>query len=116
DAAAFRKQLLDLGLEDYFEATYAGVLDKRERILELLEAHHLDPSETAFVGDMTHDIETARYGGLTSVAVLTGYTHAGPLAAARPDLTVPDLDALRRLLERPGWKPRPVATVGALIQ
>lgn len=116
DSDAFRGQLEGLGLADFFEATYAGVLDKRERILGLLETHRLAPGETAFVGDMAHDIETARHGGLTSVAVLTGYTHAGPLAAARPDLTVPDLDALRRLLERPGWKPRPVATVGALIQ
>ncbi|WP_193214744.1 NUDIX domain-containing protein [Luteolibacter marinus] len=115
DSEAFRRQLHDLGLADFFEATYSGVLDKRERILGLLEAHRLDPAESAFIGDMTHDIDTARHGNLTSIAVLTGYTHAGPLAVSRPDLTVPDLEVLRRLMGRPGWRPMPVATVGALL-
>jgi len=115
DSDAFHRQLHDLGLVDFFEATYSGVLDKRERILGILESHRLAPAESAFIGDMTHDIDTARHGNMTSIAVLTGYTHAGPLAAARPDLTVPDLQVLRQLMARPGWKPRPVATVGALI-
>lgn len=115
DSDAFRRQLHGLELAGFFEATYSGVLDKRERIHGILESHRLNPAESAFVGDMTHDIETARHGNLTSIAVLTGYTHAGPLSEAKPDLTVPDLDVLRRLMARPGWKPRPVATVGALI-
>jgi phosphoglycolate phosphatase len=115
DSEAFAKQLLDLQLGDYFEATYSGVLDKREKILGILETHRLDPSESAFVGDMTHDIDTARHGKMTSIAVLTGYTHAGALAQAKPDLTVPDLEVLRRLLDRPGWRSRPIATVGALL-
>jgi phosphoglycolate phosphatase len=115
DRQAFEKQLHGLGLADFFEATYSGVLDKRERILGILESHRLAPEDSAFVGDMTHDIDTARHGNLTSIAVLTGYTHAGALAEARPDLTVPDLDVLRRLLGRPAWRIRPVATVGALL-
>jgi len=115
DSQAFAKQLVDLELADFFEATYSGVLDKRDRILGILETHRLAPSESAFVGDMTHDIETARHGKMTSIAVLTGYTHAGALAQSRPDLTVPDLEVLRHLLDRPGWKSRPVATVGALL-
>lgn len=115
DSQAFQKQLVELGLADFFEATYSGVLDKRELILEVLENHHLSPAESAFIGDMTHDIDTARHGNMTSIAVLTGYTHAGALAQSKPDLTVPDLEVLRRLLDRPGWKSRPVATVGTLL-
>ena len=115
DSQAFAKQLADLELADFFEATYSGVLDKREKILGILEAHRLDPAESAFVGDMTHDIDTARHGKMTSIAVLTGYTHAGALAQAKPDLTVPDLEVLRHLLDRPGWRSRPIATVGALL-
>ena len=115
DSEAFKKQLAELGLAGYFEATYSGVLDKRELILEILSKHRLVAEETAFIGDMTHDVDTARHGKLTSIAVLTGYTLAGPLSEARPDLTVPDLDALRRFVGRPGFRPRPVATVGALL-
>ncbi len=115
DAEAFGKQLREFGFSEFFEATYAGVLDKRDVIHRILETHRLDPAETAFVGDMTHDVETARHGGVSSIAVLTGYTHAEPLAAVRPDLTVPDLGVLRGLLTKHTRPAHPISTVGALI-
>jgi len=115
DADAFGKQLAEFGFGEFFEATYAGVLDKRDVIHRILETHQLNPAETAFVGDMTHDVETARHGGVSSIAVLTGYTHAEPLAAVRPDITVPDLGVLRGLLGKRTRSSHPVATVGALI-
>lgn len=115
DAAEFHKQLELLGMASYFEATYAGVLDKREVIGGIVERHGLDPVETAFVGDMTHDIETAHHASLTSVAVLTGYMDAVTLSGAKPHLTVGDLDGLRQLMDRRPDRGRPVATVGALI-
>lgn len=116
DQPAFERQMDDFGFRDLFEATYAGVLDKREVIHRILETHGLNPAETAFVGDMTHDVETARHGGVASIAVLTGYNHPEVLAGVRPDLTVPDLGVLRGLLDRrhPAAA-RPLATVGALI-
>jgi phosphoglycolate phosphatase len=64
---------------------------------------------------MTHDVETARHGGVSSIAVLTGYNHPEVLAAVRPDITVPDLGVLRSLFDRPHRRQGPVATVGALI-
>jgi phosphoglycolate phosphatase-like HAD superfamily hydrolase/ADP-ribose pyrophosphatase YjhB (NUDIX family) len=115
DSEAFHSQVADFGLGDYFEATYSGVLDKRDVILGIVERHGLLPEDTAFVGDMVHDIETAHHAGLTSVAVLTGYTHAGELAAAGPAVTVADLAGLMKLLGRADRRVRPVATVGALI-
>jgi len=115
DSTAFKRQMDEFGLRDLFEATYSGVLDKREIIHQILETHTLDPQETAFVGDMTHDVETARHGGVSSIAVLTGYNHPEILAAVRPDITVPDLGVLRSLLDRHHRDPRPIATVGALI-
>ena len=115
DTIAFERQMDEFGLRELFEATYSGVLDKREVIHRILETHGLDPAETAFVGDMTHDVETARHGGVSSIAVLTGYNHPEILAAVRPDLTVPDLGVLRTLLDRRRRVSRPIATVGALI-
>lgn len=115
DTLAFERQMDEFGLRGHFEATYSGVLDKREVIHQILETHHLDPAETAFVGDMTHDVETARHGGVSSIAVLTGYNHPEILAAVRPDITVPDLGVLRSLLDRRKIASRPIATVGALI-
>jgi len=115
DTIAFERQMDDFGFRHHFEATYSGVLDKREVIHRILETHGLNPEETAFVGDMTHDVETARHGGISSIAVLTGYNHAEILAAVRPDITVPDLGVLRGLLDRRRSVSRPVVTVGALI-
>jgi phosphoglycolate phosphatase-like HAD superfamily hydrolase/8-oxo-dGTP pyrophosphatase MutT (NUDIX family) len=115
DAPAFERQLESFGLRGHFEATYAGVLDKREVIHRILTDHRLAAEETAFVGDMVHDVETARHGGIASIAVLTGYTHAEHLAAVRPDITVPDLGVLRTLFDRRRGRARPLATVGALL-
>jgi phosphoglycolate phosphatase-like HAD superfamily hydrolase/ADP-ribose pyrophosphatase YjhB (NUDIX family) len=114
DADAFLRQLNEFSMQDFFEKTYSGVLDKRELIDFIIEAHGLDREETAFVGDMTHDIETARHGGISSIAVLTGYHHAEVLAAVRPDITVPDLGVLVKMMEKRKSE-RPIATVGALI-
>jgi len=114
DAIAFARQLDEFGLKGHFEATYAGVLDKRQLIHRILETHELAPEETAFVGDMTHDVETARHAGIASIAVLTGYNHPEVLAAVRPDLTVPDLGVLQGLLAK-RKSARPISTVGALI-
>jgi phosphoglycolate phosphatase len=115
DSTAFERQMDEFGLRHHFEATYSGVLDKREVIHRILDEHGLRPEETAFVGDMTHDVETARHGGVSSIAVLTGYNHPEILAGVRPDITVPDLGVLRALLDRRRDVARPVATVGALI-
>jgi phosphoglycolate phosphatase-like HAD superfamily hydrolase len=114
DPAAFARQLNEFGMQGFFEKTYAGVLDKRELIGQILQTHDLRKDETAFIGDMTHDIETARHGGISSIAVLTGYHHAEVLAAVRPDITVPDLGVLVKLFDRRKAE-RPIATVGALI-
>ena len=115
DTDAFERQLDGFGLRDLFEATYSGVLDKRELIHQILATHRLDPEETAFIGDMTHDVETAHHGGVSSIAVLTGYNHPEILATVRPDLTVPDLGVLRSLLARRHPVSPPISTVGALI-
>ncbi|MFN4872470.1 MAG: HAD hydrolase-like protein [Akkermansiaceae bacterium] len=114
DPTAFARQLNEFEMQDFFEETYSGVIDKRELIAHILETHSLHKDETAFIGDMTHDIETARHGGISSIAVLTGYHHAEVLAAVRPDITVPDLGVLVKLFDR-RKADRPIATVGALI-
>lgn len=114
DPDAFKRQLAQFEMQDFFEETYAGVLDKRELIEEIIDTHGLEKAETAFVGDMTHDIETARHGGISSIAVLTGYHHAEVLAEVRPDITVPDLGVLVKLFDKRKAE-RPVSTVGALI-
>lgn len=99
---AFGEQVEDLSLNHFFEKTYAGVLDKREVIASLLKENGLDPECTIFVGDMTHDIETAHHGGIYSAGVLTGYNHRAVLEAVNPSLLFEDLAEFKNVLRSEG--------------
>ncbi len=114
------------GFDQFMERTYLDVRDKRTKIAEVLADNRLAAAETIFVGDMQHDVETARHGGVFSCAVLTGYNRLEQLRASRPDLIVEHLGELRQILERRKFDLRaaddgadlprhPVCTVGALI-
>lgn len=94
----FDEQVVELGMDHYFEQTYAGVLDKREVIGEMMATHGMGKRNTVFVGDMTHDVDTAHHAGIMSVGVLTGYNQASVLATSEPSIMVKDLDLLQSLL------------------
>ena len=120
----FTAQCRVTGFDAFLDKPYTGVWDKRQKIHEILAENNLRPDETLFVGDMQHDIETARHGGIHSCAVLTGYNTLDQLRAAKPDLIVEHLGELRRVLEQNDLHLRatgdtpphpPEATVGAVI-
>ncbi len=122
----YQVQATVTGFGQYLEKAYVNVWDKRQKIHEILQENQLVPDETLFVGDMEHDIETARHGGIHSCAVLTGYNTLAQLRAAKPDLVVEHLGELREILEEndlhlapsaqklAASRP-PIATVGAAI-
>jgi phosphoglycolate phosphatase-like HAD superfamily hydrolase len=95
------------GFDQFMERAYLGVRDKREKITEVLAENRLAAAETMFVGDMQHDMETARHGGVFSCGVLTGYNRLEQLRASRPDLIVEHLGELRAILERREFDLRP---------
>lgn len=111
------------GFDQFLEHAYTGVWNKQEKIHQIIAENRLVPEETLFIGDMQHDIETAKHGGTYSCAVLTGYNTVGQLRAAKPDLIVEHLHELKELLRWNGKRIAahandsrlPVATVGALI-
>ena len=122
----FKAQCRVTGFDAFLEKPYTDVWDKRKKIHEILAENHLKPDETLFIGDMEHDIETAKHGGVHSCAVLTGYNTVDQLRAAKPDLIVEHLAELRGLLERNNLNLKPLtkkieesepplATVGGLI-
>ena len=121
----FAAQNRNLGLDAFLDRPYTDVWDKREKIHEILRENNLKPDETLFIGDMEHDIETARHGGIHSCAVLTGYNTVDQLRAAKPDLIVEHLGEVQRVLVKNKFNLQPViaveniepplATVGALI-
>lgn len=113
------------GFGEWLEHPYVQVYDKRRKIHEILEIHRLEPRQTLFIGDMEHDIETARHGGVWSCAVLTGYNTLQQLRVAEPDLIVEHLGELRQILTHcdlylgrylsQTHALTPIPTVGALI-
>jgi phosphoglycolate phosphatase len=121
----FHLQAEATGFAPFLDRLYLGVHDKRLKIHELIQENGLRPDETLYIGDMEHDIETAKHGGVHSCAVLTGYTGLEHLRASGPDLIVEHLGELREILEGSRWNlgehhgpsdlARPVPTVGALI-
>ena len=122
----FDAQCLVTGFDGFLEKPYTDIFDKREKIHEILDENQLVPDETLFIGDMQHDIETAKHGGIHSCAVLTGYNTLEQLREVKPELIVEHLGELRRILEQNDLclKPEtekfeelhpPLATVGALI-
>jgi phosphoglycolate phosphatase-like HAD superfamily hydrolase/ADP-ribose pyrophosphatase YjhB (NUDIX family) len=122
----FAAQCRVTGFDAFLDRPYTDVWDKRKKIHEILAENNLKPDETLFIGDMEHDIETAKHGGVHSCAVLTGYNTLEQLRAAQPDLIVEHLSELRGLLERSNLNfaplmrkfeesQPPLATVGALI-
>ena len=121
----FATQCKVTGFDAFLDKPYTDVWDKREKIHEILRENNLKPDETLFIGDMEHDIETARHGGVHSCAVLTGYNTLEQLRAAKPDLIVEHLDELKRVLLKNKFHLQPVepednfepplATVGGLI-
>lgn len=116
--AHFDFQADRLGLKHYFKQVYIQVMDKRRVILGILSDHDLDPRETLYIGDMMHDIETAKHAGVQSCAVLTGYDSFEKLKRVEPDLLFKDMSGvLAHLKKRETPKPDhfPIPTVGALI-
>lgn len=114
------------GFGRYLDTPYIGIWDKRQKIHDILKENSLAPQETLFIGDMQHDIETAKHGGIHSCAVLTGYNTLAQLRTAEPDLIVEHLGELQDVLRQNEFHLRsplrrfeeshpPVVTVGALI-
>ncbi|MBI3414285.1 MAG: HAD family hydrolase [Verrucomicrobia bacterium] len=102
-AVHYEPQAERTGFGAFIGRPYLGVPDKRPAILELLKENQLAPVETLFIGDMQHDIETAKHGGVFSCAVLTGYSRREQLQTSGPDLMVAHLEELRDVLEANDW-------------
>ena len=100
DSKAFAEQAEELGLSGFFEGIHTGILNKEAHIHRLMQQHELRAEDTAFIGDMQHDMHAAHCAGVWGIGVLTGYNNAAQLHEAAPDLVVPHLGKLRELMQR----------------
>ncbi len=89
------------GLSDEGDASNA---DKRDKVEEFVSENGIEKENTIFVGDMCHDIETARLAGIKSVAVLSGYDTREKLERENPDYIIEGVGELPALIEKMGGK------------
>jgi phosphoglycolate phosphatase len=94
DDTTYHQQMRRLGWEKFIRQPYIGIEDKTQKIHHILEENRLDPDQTMFVGDMEHDIEAGKAGGVHTCAVLSGYNHAEHLRGLHPNLVCDHLGEL----------------------
>ncbi len=113
DSHSFQKQSSRLGVSQFIQKAYVDIEDKRTIIHRILDENQLVAQETLFVGDMVHDVETAKIGGIRSCAVLTGFDSEEKLAHVKPDFLLRDLRELRLILESQISKKEEISRRGA---
>jgi phosphoglycolate phosphatase len=92
------KEINDYGFSKFFACVKGSVHDKTETISEIMRQYGFEPNETAYVGDMVHDIDAGKKANVTTVAVSWGYQPKEKLSIAGPDLIIDELDQLKKII------------------
>jgi phosphoglycolate phosphatase len=100
DEETYSQQMSRFGLAKFVTRPYLAIPDKTEQIHRILADNALTVDETLFVGDMEHDIEAGKAGGVRTCAVLTGYNPPEKLRAMKPDLVCEHLGELQETLSQ----------------
>ncbi|MFH2105298.1 MAG: HAD family hydrolase [Parcubacteria group bacterium] len=90
-----------LQIENAFDKIYADVHDKEKVVKGIVAEQELDPNESYFVGDTTHEIEAGKAAGLKTIGTLWGIHSREKLETVKPGFIAADLVELEKyLLER----------------
>ncbi|MBT4870968.1 MAG: HAD family hydrolase [Candidatus Diapherotrites archaeon] len=100
DASLVLTEVKNHGFADLIDSVVAGVHDKKEVIHELLVSHEIEKENALYVGDMPHDIDTAKHAGIKSVAVLSGFGKKEELKVEKPDFMIEDISELIKLVKQ----------------
>lgn len=92
------KEIKNYGFQKFFVEANGSVHDKIETILEIIERNNFEPIETAYVGDMTHDIEAGKKAKVRTIAVSWGYQSKEKLLKEKPDFFIEDLNELKHII------------------
>jgi phosphoglycolate phosphatase-like HAD superfamily hydrolase len=94
------QEIKQYGFQGLINEINASNNDKREKIQELIEKNEIEKESTIYVGDMRHDIETARLAGIKSVAVPSKYETRKSLEKENPDFIIKSVAELPKLIKR----------------
>jgi HAD superfamily hydrolase (TIGR01509 family) len=98
DGVRVGRELQSLDVAPFFEAVVcAEDIQHRkphpEGLLLALDRLGVPPGAAAYVGDSPEDVEMARAAGVFAVGIPGSFPNRAALAAARPDLLAPSLEA-----------------------
>jgi HAD superfamily hydrolase (TIGR01549 family) len=103
DGSRVRRELLALGVDGFFGAVVCGGETTRRKpdpqpLLLALDRLGVPPAAAAYVGDSPEDMAMAKAAGTFAVGVPGGFPNREALAAARPHLLAPSLEAAVRAI------------------
>ena len=87
------------GVFHCFQEINGTIADKAEVITDILKRNNFEPEETMYIGDMVHDIEAGKKGGVVSIGISWGHKSKEMLEAANPDHLISDIAELEKLLD-----------------
>ena len=93
------REIEDYGFSDLIDSVDASNSDKRAKVEQLVLANEIEKEDCIYVGDMCHDVETARLAGIKSVAVLSGYDSREKLECEKPNYIIEGVGELPALIE-----------------
>ncbi|EKE29449.1 MAG: hypothetical protein ACD_2C00174G0011 [uncultured bacterium (gcode 4)] len=96
------QEKLEQEIEDYwfagfFQDIYGSVPDKIDALKNLMKTKDFKPEETAFAGDMIHDIEAWKEAGIITIAATWWYQTKESLSDSNPDFMIDDIAELKKL-------------------
>ena len=92
------KEIKNYGFQKFFVEISGSVHDKVETILGIIKRNGFEPNETAYVGDMTHDIEAGKKAKVMTIAVSWGYQPKEKLLKENPNFVIEDLEELKKIV------------------
>lgn len=93
-----KKNAEDYEVKHLFQEITGSIPNKEDAIEEIIKRNNFDPEETAYVGDMPHDIKAGKKAGVITVGISWGYKPADILAEEDPDYIINDIEELKSVL------------------
>ena len=118
DSEILKSLSIETDILSYFKKIIGNAFNKTEALENLLHDEDLIPSETIFIGDMPHDIESAKKLKVQSGAITYGYSNPTTMISTKPDYIFNNTSEIRNHFSKINqtesiqW---PIVTVGGLI-
>jgi len=91
-------QLKIFDLENIFDKVVVESHDKTSDLEKIIQEHSLDLSQTAFIGDSNHEVESGQKIGTKTISVTWGFCLEETLRSYNPDFIVHNTDELEKII------------------